>query len=72
MNRDRMSHVIVIHPPDAAGGRRVHVGATILGMARSLRDLQEFLRRGGLDWEPEQITASPLVEWRGGGPETWD
>ena len=72
MNRDHMSPVIVVHPPDTTGGRRVHAGSTILGLAHSMRDLQEFLRRAGLDWEPEQISTSPLVGWRGGGPETWE
>ncbi|MDA5284292.1 hypothetical protein NOD94_027545 [Streptomyces sp. Isolate_45] len=58
--------------PDPTGGRRVHASSTILGLACSMRDLQEFLRRAGLDREPEQISASPLVERGGGGPETWD
>ncbi|WP_348652357.1 hypothetical protein [Streptomyces sp. Isolate_45] len=50
----------------------MHASSTILGLACSMRDLQEFLRRAGLDREPEQISASPLVERGGGGPETWD
>ncbi|MFF9011022.1 hypothetical protein ACF087_35255 [Streptomyces goshikiensis] len=67
-----MSRVIVIHAPDSSGGRRVHAGSAILGRAHSMRDVQEFLRRTGLEWEQEQIAASQLVEWRGGGPETWE
>lgn len=66
-----MTQAIVVHPPDSSGGRRVHVDSTILGLAYSLKDVQEFLRRAGLDWETEQISASPLIEWRGGGPGTW-
>ena len=66
-----MSQIIVVHPPDSSGGRRVHVDSEILGLAYSLRDIKEFLRRAGLDWETEQIAASPLIEWRGGGPGTW-
>jgi hypothetical protein len=66
-----MSQRIVVHAPDASGGRRVHVDSEILGLAHSLRDVQEFLRRAGLDWDEEQIAVSPLIEWRGGGPESW-
>ncbi|MGW5275522.1 hypothetical protein ACWEQP_23685 [Streptomyces sp. NPDC004044] len=40
---------IVIYPPDESGGRRVRVDGEILGMAHSLRDVTESLRRAGMD-----------------------
>ncbi|MFE2850535.1 hypothetical protein ACFXJO_05305 [Streptomyces lavendulae] len=66
-----MSQLIVVHAPDSSGGRRVHVDSEILGLAHSIRDVQEFLRRAGLDWDEEQIASSPMIEWRGGGPDSW-
>jgi hypothetical protein len=66
-----MSPRIVVHPPDEEGGRRVHVDSAILGRATSLRDVSEFLRRAGLELEPEEVAAFALIEWRGGGPEVW-
>jgi hypothetical protein len=64
---------VVIDPPDERGGRRVRVDGEVLGRAYGLRDVTEFLRRAGLeDVEEEQVAASALIEWRGGGPTTWD
>ncbi|MGW6704734.1 hypothetical protein ACWGDE_07565 [Streptomyces sp. NPDC054956] len=63
---------IVIHQPDADGGRRVHVDSTILGLAYSEMDLREFLRRAGLpDWDSIDVTDTGMFRWEGGGPETW-
>ncbi|MFJ1865519.1 hypothetical protein ACIOD1_12890 [Streptomyces sp. NPDC088097] len=66
-----MSQKIVVHVPDESGGRRVHVDSEILGLAHSLKDVRKFLRRAGLDWDEEQIAASPWIEWRGGGFDVW-
>ncbi|WP_030962605.1 hypothetical protein [Streptomyces sp. NRRL S-378] len=66
-----MSLRVVVHPPDDEGGRRVRIDGTILGRATSMRDLVEFLRRAGLELDPEGAALSSLVEWRGGGPEVW-
>ncbi|CAM5347254.1 hypothetical protein SAVIM338S_01155 [Streptomyces avidinii] len=66
-----MSQKIVVHVPDESGGRRVHVDSTVLGLAYNVRDVEEFLRRAGLDWDESRIAASPLIEWRGGGPDVW-
>ncbi|MEV0414189.1 hypothetical protein AB0I68_26105 [Streptomyces sp. NPDC050448] len=66
-----MSPRIVVHPPDEAGGRRVHINAETLGLAFGLRDVAEFLRRAGLELEPEEVAVFPLIEWRGGGPDVW-
>ncbi|RCH66704.1 hypothetical protein DT019_21465 [Streptomyces sp. SDr-06] len=65
--------VIVVYPPDEMGGRRVRVDGTILGRAQDLRDLTEYLRRVGLESIDDlDVVRSPLIEWRGGGPEDWD
>ncbi|MEU9000510.1 hypothetical protein [Streptomyces sp. NPDC048551] len=67
---------IVVHPPAPTGGRRVvaHVRGedSILGIAYSLADVEEFLRRIGVEDAGEVLAAGdPLMEWRGGGPEVW-
>lgn len=65
--------VIVVYPPDAAGGRRVRVDGTILGRARDLRALTGYLRRAGLDGIGDlDVFRSTLIEWRGGAPENWN
>ncbi|MDT0567892.1 hypothetical protein RM704_10490 [Streptomyces sp. DSM 3412] len=64
---------VIVYPPDEEGGRRVRVDGEVLGRARSLRDIAEFLRRAGLDDDVDAayVRASGLIEWRGGGPEAW-
>lgn len=62
---------IVVHPPSRTGGRRVRVDGVILGLANSVRDLLEFLRRAGLDPDDVDLEDTALIEWRGGGPEVW-
>ncbi|MFE4874667.1 hypothetical protein [Streptomyces sp. NPDC056682] len=64
--------VIIVYPPDEMGARRVRVDGIILGRARDLRDLTEYLRRAGLEGLDDlDVIRSPLIEWRGGGPEVW-
>lgn len=60
---------VVVSAPSPSGGRRVRVDGEILGLAYGLRDVEEFLRRAGL--EDVDVAESPLIEWRGGGPEVW-
>ncbi|MFE4867754.1 hypothetical protein [Streptomyces sp. NPDC056682] len=67
-----MAKVIVVYPRDEQGARRVRVDGTILGRARDLRDLTEYLRRAGLEVDDLDVVRSPLIEWRGGGPEDWE
>ncbi|MFF3158485.1 hypothetical protein [Streptomyces sp. NPDC057910] len=68
--RDR--RIIVVYPPDEQGARRVRVDGTILGRATDLQDLVIWLRRAGLDGIDDlDVVRSPLIEWRGGGPEAW-
>ncbi|MFD6550367.1 hypothetical protein [Streptomyces sp. NPDC058398] len=62
---------IVVAPPSPTGGRRVRVDGEILGLAHSLRDLVEFLRRVGLEMEAAEVVESPLIDWHGVGPDQW-
>ncbi|MGW0140738.1 hypothetical protein [Streptomyces calvus] len=63
---------IVIYPPAADGGRRVRADGRFLGMAYGLLDVVEFLRLAGLESvDDDWLKRSDLVEWRGGGPDTW-
>ncbi|MFE3638250.1 hypothetical protein [Streptomyces sp. NPDC059168] len=63
---------VIVQLPSPTGGRRVRVGGEILGLAHSVRDLVEFLRRAGLEIEPEDVADSPLIDWRGMGPDRWE
>lgn len=62
---------VTVHPVAATGGRRVtahvHGTDTILGVAYSMSDVVEFLRRAG--WLDEEDW--PPIMWRGGGPTVW-
>ena len=63
---------VIVSPPSPTGGRHVRVDGEILGVAYGMRDLVEFLRRAGLeDVDEDQLARSPMVEWRGGGPDVW-
>ncbi|RZU28247.1 hypothetical protein EV284_6413 [Streptomyces sp. BK022] len=62
---------VVVYPPSPSGGRRVRVDGEILGTAYRIEDLVEFLRRAGLELEPEEVARSPLIDWRGVGPDRW-
>lgn len=63
---------MIVYPPDSDGARRVRVDGEILGRAYGLWDIAEFLRRAGLDGlDASDVAASPLIEWRGGGPQEW-
>ncbi|MFH9072702.1 hypothetical protein [Streptomyces alboflavus] len=63
---------VVIYPPDEDGARRVRVDGTILGLAYSVRDVARFMQEAGLQsFDEMDVVRSPLIEWRGGGPEVW-
>ncbi|OEU89535.1 hypothetical protein [Streptomyces oceani] len=66
-----MTPPIVVHPPGDTGERRVTAHARELGLAHSEADVTEFLRRAGLTPEEIDLRDPNLIEWRGGGPETW-
>lgn len=63
---------IVVYPPTPGGGRRVRADGEAIGLARSPRELIEFLRRAGLDPDLIDLRDPTLIEWRGGGPDTWE
>ncbi|MFJ8630461.1 hypothetical protein [Streptomyces sp. NPDC093568] len=66
------SQPIVVYPPAEDGGRRVRVDDQFVGMAYGLLDIVEFLRLAGLEnVDDDWVRQSGLVEWRGGGPESW-
>lgn len=62
---------VVVQPPSPTGGRRVRVDGEILGLAHSLVDLAEFLRRAGLEVDPAEVPGLRWIDWRGVGPEYW-
>ncbi|MEU8976389.1 hypothetical protein AB0D11_45815 [Streptomyces monashensis] len=60
---------VAVYPAAEDCGRRVRVGSRFVGMAYTLHDIVEFLRRTGVeDVEPEDVTSADRVEWRGAGP----
>jgi hypothetical protein len=65
------SRPVIVYPPSVTGGRRVRADGTILGLAHRLADVVEFLRRAGLGLDEFEVATSPLIEWRGGGPDAW-
>jgi hypothetical protein len=61
---------VVVLPP-ADGGRRVTIHGERVGIAYSLFDVLEFLRRAGVPAEDRAVDDPELIEWRGGGPYDW-
>ncbi|MFF5446495.1 hypothetical protein [Streptomyces sp. NPDC012888] len=62
----------VVYPPDEDGRRRVGGDGRLLGVAARPSDVVEFLRQAGLgDAGESDLLTGDLVEWHGGGPETW-
>ncbi|MBO1332885.1 hypothetical protein J3486_16760 [Streptomyces sp. VRA16 Mangrove soil] len=59
---------VVVHAAQP-GGRRVHINGEDAGLATSLADVVEFLRRAGLEDAP--LDDPNVVEWRGGGSGLW-
>ncbi len=49
----------------------MRVDGEILGLAYGVPDVAEFLRRAGLDIDPDEVAHSPLIEWREVGPDQW-
>ncbi|ELP64162.1 hypothetical protein STRTUCAR8_05567 [Streptomyces turgidiscabies Car8] len=62
---------MVVHLPSPTGGRRVRVDGEILGLAHSVSDVAEFLRRAGLEVDAAEVAEVAWIDWRGGGPEQW-
>lgn len=62
----------MIYPPDESGGRRVRIDGTILGRAYGVQDIARFMQAAGLhDWDEMDVVRSPLIDWRGSGPDDW-
>ncbi|MFJ6066553.1 hypothetical protein ACIQHU_26355 [Streptomyces tendae] len=63
---------VIVYSPDEQGGRRVRVDGTILGRARSVRDVAAFMQEAGLqEFDEMDVVRTGLIEWRGGGPDVW-
>ncbi|WP_369186558.1 hypothetical protein [Streptomyces sp. R08] len=62
---------VVASRPSPSGGRRVRANGEILGLAHNLTDVVEFLRRAGLEIDPDGVATLPLITWQGGGPDYW-
>ncbi|WP_338693241.1 hypothetical protein V2W30_02470 [Streptomyces sp. Q6] len=59
---------VVVHAAQP-GGRRVTIRGEDVGLATSVADVTEFLRRAGLDDAP--LDDPDVIEWRGGGTAIW-
>ncbi|AIS02136.1 hypothetical protein [Streptomyces glaucescens] len=63
---------VTVYPPDESGGRRVRADGAILGLAYSVQDIARLMQEAGLHhWDEMDVVRSPLIEWRGGGPDVW-
>ncbi|MER5772533.1 hypothetical protein [Streptomyces sp. NPDC001985] len=63
---------VIVHPPSPGGGRRVTVRGRIAGLAHGRGDLAGLLRTElGLRAEVIDLQDPSVIEWRGGGAETW-
>ncbi|MET7613395.1 hypothetical protein [Streptomyces seoulensis] len=66
---------VVIYPPAPDGGRRVRIGDRFVGMAYTVLDVVEFLRRAGPEVlasiEETDVVGAGWIEWRGAGPREW-
>lgn len=64
--------VVIVFPPDEAGGRAVRVGGVPAGRACSVRDVAGLLEGSGLAGVDEGVVrVAAWIEWRGGGPDVW-
>ncbi|MFB7467310.1 hypothetical protein ACFCZ1_28100 [Streptomyces sp. NPDC056224] len=62
----------MVYPPDENGWRRVRWDGTSIGVAHQPSDMLVFLTAAGQENAEDFDLADPaVVEWRGGGPETW-
>ncbi|MBM9510314.1 hypothetical protein [Actinacidiphila acididurans] len=68
MDTDTPHPPVVVHPA-SSGGRRVVIRGHDVGRALRRGDVEEFLRRAGL--EDPDIDDPRLVEWRGGDSDAW-
>ncbi|MFJ6530004.1 MULTISPECIES: hypothetical protein [Streptomyces] len=66
---------VTVGPPSSEGGRPVYIRGVPVGRAHGLWDLVVFLHRADLREglaDEDQIAASPLIKWLGGGADQWE
>ncbi|MER6049549.1 hypothetical protein K2224_29755 (plasmid) [Streptomyces sp. BHT-5-2] len=61
---------VIVHPP-CTGGRRVTLHGQDLGRARRPGDVAAILRRAGFPTTRFVWHDTGVIEWRAGGPDTW-
>ncbi|MCZ7456344.1 MULTISPECIES: hypothetical protein [Streptomyces] len=62
---------VIVHPIEPSGGRPVTIRGEPVGTAHDLFDVLEFLRRANLPETDTAVDDPELIEWRGGGPQSW-
>ncbi|WP_326806627.1 hypothetical protein OHB04_02225 [Streptomyces sp. NBC_01775] len=62
---------VVVHAPDAEGGRRVVARGRILGVAYNAMDVLDLLETIGLERADVRLDDADLIDWRGGGSYEW-
>ncbi|MEV1050059.1 hypothetical protein [Streptomyces sp. NPDC049887] len=62
---------VIVHPIESSGGRPVTIRGEPVGTAHDLFDVLEFLRRANLPEADTAVDDPELIEWRGGGPQSW-
>ncbi|MFE5258254.1 hypothetical protein [Streptomyces coelicoflavus] len=63
---------VIVYPPGEDGGRRVRIGGHFVGLAYGATDIARFMQEAGLQgWDDMDVVRSDLIDWRGGGPDTW-
>ncbi|WP_269856003.1 hypothetical protein [Streptomyces sp. RPT161] len=61
---------LIVHPPQEDGRLMTILGEPV-GVAKSLVDVEDLLRRAGINPDEIALDSPDLIEWRGGGPEVW-
>jgi hypothetical protein len=67
-----MAHPPLVVHPVQNGGRLMTILGQPVGIATSLGDVEDVLRRAGLNPDEIAMDDPDLIEWRGGGPDVWD
>ncbi|MFE9337787.1 hypothetical protein [Streptomyces sp. NPDC007063] len=66
-----MAAPVVVHAPDAEGGRRVVARGQVLGTAHNVMDVLDMLETVGLEREHVRLDDTQLIDWRDGGAYEW-
>ncbi|MGW3622737.1 hypothetical protein [Streptomyces sp. NPDC000880] len=63
---------VIVEPLLPTGGRPVRIKGERVGIAHSPRDLRHFLDKAGYaNSELIRLDDTTVIEWVGGGVETW-